>query len=402
MKPTTKRRIWFWGILGAVGLALIWAAVLAPRRVPADFVPVVRGPMKVTLDHEGKTRVRDRFVVSAPLPGRVLRIELEPGDTVVAGETELAVFQPSDPILLDARSRAEAEARVRATRAALDRARADRERASAEHEFASKELERSRRLAEEGVVSTELLDGKESEAKARTEALQAAEAAVRTVLHELEMAQARLVEPGEAAARSGSVIRLRSPVDGVVLRRERESEAVVQAGEPLLVVADPRNLEIEADYLSSDAVKIRPGMQARIEQWGGGEDLEGQVRRVEPYGFMKVSALGVEEQRVNVIIDFTGPAEDRVGLGDGYRVEVRVIVWAGEDVLQVPAGSLFRSGEDWAVFVVEEGRARLRTLEIGRLNGLAAQVLDGLREGDQVIAHPSEQIADGVRVEPRQ
>jgi len=402
MKPTTKRRIWFWSILGVVGAALIWAAVLAPRRVPADFVAVVRGPMEVTLDHEGKTRVRDRFVVSAPVPGRVLRIELEPGDDVVAGETVLAVFQPSDPIMLDARSRAQAEALVKAGRAALDRSRADRARASAEHEYTMKERERIRRLAEEGVVSTELLDSIESEAKAMAEALQAAEAGIRSALHELEVAQARLVEPGEAAARSGSVIRLRSPVDGVVLKRQQESEAVVQAGEPLMVVADPDDLEVEADYLSSDAVKIRPGMQARIEQWGGREDLEGQVRGVEPYGFMKVSALGVEEQRVNVIVDFTGPGERREGLGDGYRVEVRIIVWAGEDILQVPSGSLFRSGEDWAVFVVDEGRARLRTVEIGWRNGLAVQVLEGLGEGDRVIAHPSEEISDGVRVEPRQ
>jgi HlyD family secretion protein len=400
MERTTKRRILTWGGLAVIAVALI-ALALKPRPVPADLVEVVRGPMEVTLEHEGTARVRDRFVVSAPVPGRVHRITLEPGDPVDAGVTVLATFEPSDPVLLDSRSRAEAEATVKAARSALERARADRERALAEHRLAVTELDRIRRLNEEGILSAERLDSAQTEAKARAEALQAAEAAVRTAAHELEVAEARLVMPGDASTGAKPVIRLHSPIHGVVLRRYRESEAVVPAGEPLVEVADPADLEIVADFLSTDAVRIRPGMPVRIEQWGGGE-LDGSVRRVEPYGFMKVSALGVEEQRVNVVADFTGPREERESLGDGYRVEMRVVVWAKEEVLQVPTSALFRHQEEWAVFAVSGGRARLALVEIGQRNGLAAELLSGLVEGDEVIAHPAEEVADGVRVARRE
>jgi len=396
MERTTKRRILAWGTLGVIALVLI-ALAMKPRPVPADIARVVRGPMEVTLEHEGKTRVRDRFIVSAPVPGRVHRITLEPGDPVQAGFTVLATFEPSDPVMLDSRSRAEAEARLKATRSALERARADRGRSLAEHQLAVIELDRVRRLNVEGIISAERLDSARTEAKARAEALQAAEAAVRTAAHELEVAEARLVLPGDEATGARPAIRLHSPIDGVVLQRYRESEAVVFAGEPLVEVADPADLEVVADFLSTAAVRIRPGMPARIEQWGGGE-LEGRVRRVEPYGFMKVSALGVEEQRVNVVGDFTGPRKERDSLGDGYRVEMRVVVWEKEEILQLPTSALFRHEEEWAVFAVSGGRAELRLVEIGQRNGLAAEVVSGLVEGDEVIAHPSEEIADGIRV----
>jgi len=199
----------------------------------------------------------------------------------------------------------------------------------------------------------------------------------------------------------GSPISLRSPVDGVVLRRMRESEAVVATGEPLLEVGEPEDLEIVADYLSADAVKIHPGDRVLIEEWGGDRPLEGRVRRVEPSGFMKISALGVEEQRVNVVVDFNDPPQDRKGLADGFRVELQVVLWEGQDVLQVPTGSLFRDGDGWAVFAVENGRARLRQVEIGRQGGLFAEVLSGLEEGDRVIVHPGDSIAEGLRVESR-
>jgi HlyD family secretion protein len=384
-------------------LLLIWA--FRPRPELADIAVVERAPLRVTLAEEGETRVRDRFVVSAPLAGRVLRIELEPGDRVTADETVLATFQPQAPALLDARSRAEAEASARAARANLERARADRDRAEAELEFANAEVERSRRLAGEKIVSDEELEAAELAARSKSEVYAAAEFSAQNARHQLEVARARLLEGvGRGNPHGGSAsppISLHSPVDGVVLRRLRESEAVVPAGEPLLEVGQPEDLEIVADYLSANAVQIRPGDRALIEEWGGGNALEGRVRRVEPSGFMKISALGVEEQRVNVVVDFVNRPEERRGLADGFRVELEIVLWEGQDVLQVPTGSLFRASEEWAVFAVEGGRATLRKVEIGRRGGVVAEVVNGLEEGDQVILHPGDSVVEGLRVEQR-
>lgn len=402
MKSVGRKRLFIWG---AVGLVIVIALVLAmaPRPQLADFEPVVRGALQVTLDHEGKTRVRDRFVISAPVPGRVRRIELEPGDRVVADETVLATFEASDPQFLDSRSRAEARAGIKAAQSALETARAERERAQAEWEFAETELERNQRLADQGIVSQGQLDVAKVQARASHEALLAAESAARTALHRLEAANARLLEPGDGQrpGRSGRLFALRSPVSGVVLRRLRESEAVVPMGDPLIEVADLDAMEVVADFLSNDAVKMRPGMAALIDQWGGDQPIARQVRRIEPAGFMKISALGVEEQRVNVVVDFDVEREIWGALGDGYRVEVRVIVWQAEDVLKVPTSSLFRHEGDWAVFVAEGGRARLRGVEVGQRNGLEAEVLGGLDENELVIAHPSDTITDGARVAAR-
>ena len=289
-----------WGI-GAIALVAVVLA-LRPKPIQADFAVVERGQLRVTIDEEGETRVRDRFVVSAPLAGRVLRIELEPGDPVVADETVLATFQPGDPTLLDARTRAEAEARVRAAEAGLGRAHVDRERAAAESAFARAEFDRHRELAEQELVSREQLESVELRARTRGEALRSAEFAVRSAEYELEIAQASLLQVRgnrlNGASAGPEAIVLRSPIDGIVLRRLRESEAIVPAGEPLLEVADPAELEIVSDLLSTDAVKIHPGQNVLIEQWGEARALRGRVRRVEPSGFTKISALGVEEQRV--------------------------------------------------------------------------------------------------------
>ena len=403
MSSVTRKRVLTWGGVTLVLLVLLGIAV-APKPVPVDLVAVERGALQVTLDHEGKTRVHDRFVVSAPVAGQVLRIELEPGDPVVAGKTVMATFEPGVPPLLDARTRAEAEARVRAARASLDQAQAELGRAQAEQTFAQGQAERTRRLAADGIASKETLDAAEAEARSRAEARKAAESAARAAEHELEVARAALVDGGEAAggpaARRRAAVTLRAPIDGVVLRRLHESKAVVPAGEPLLELADPADLEIVADYLSTDAVRIRPGMPVLIEQWGGGA-LRGRVQRVEPYGFLKVSALGVEEQRVNVIINFDEPREAWKSLGDGYRVEARTVVWERSDVVKVPTGALFRHGGSWAVFAVRGGRARLKDVRIGQRNGLEAEVLKGLLPGERVIAHPSDAVRDGVRVTTR-
>jgi len=403
MNSVTRKRMLAWGGVALVLLVLLGIAV-APRPVPVDLVTVERGALRVTLDHEGKTRVHDRFVVSAPVAGQVLRIELEPGDPVVAGKTVMATFEPGVPPLLDVRSRAEAEARVRAARATLDQAQAELSRAQTEQAFAQAQAERTRRLAADGIASKETLDAAEAEGRGRAEARKAAESAARAAEHELEAARAALVDGGDAtggsAAPKRAAITLRAPIDGVVLRRLHESKAVVPAGEPLLELADPADLEIVADYLSTDAVRIRPGMAVLIEQWGGGT-LRGCVQRVEPYGFLKVSALGVEEQRVNVIISFDDPRGAWKALGDGYRVEARTIVWERTDVVKAPTGALFRYGDSWTVFAVEAGRARLKRVEVGQRNGLEAELLKGLSPGELVITHPSDAVRDGVRVARR-
>ena len=410
MSVATRRTI-VWGIVGVAIVAGLMMA-MAPRPVAVDLDTVARGPMMVTLDHEGKSRVRDRFVISAPVAGRVQRIVLEPGDPVVANETVLAVFQPGDPALLDSRTRAEAEANVSAAEAAVETARAQRARVQAETDFAEAEVTRLSSLAERRIIADRMLEAAEADEQASREALVAAISVERATEHQLDAARARLLVPadgdwsdgtqgGGRALPSSRSIHLRSPVDGVVLRRLRQSEAVVPMGEPLLEVADPADLEVVADFLSTDAVRMRPDLPVLIDQWGGDEVLRGRVRRIEPAGFMKISALGVEEQRVNIVVDFDDPHEAWENLGDEYRVEVRVVIWQSDDVLKVPTSSLFRHGDGWAVFAVVDGEARLQEVEVGHRTGLHGEVLSGLGAGDQVIAHPPESIVDGVRVEQR-
>ena len=283
-------------------------------------------------------------------------------------------------------------------RAALDQARAALDKAQAERDYAESNLKRQRELDRAGLVSVEKLEAAEAEARARADALRLAQSTVRTAQRELEVAQAALVGAGGRSTSPPIVIR--APVTGVVLKRLRESESVVPAGVPLIEIGDSENLEIVSDLLSTDAVRISVGNEVLIEGWGGGETLHGKVRLIEPSGFTKVSALGVEEQRVNVLIDFTdrGAAGK---LGDGYRVEVRIVVWSKEDVLKAPISSLFRVGEAWGVYVVEDDRAVLKTITIGQRNSLEAEILSGLQEGEHVIVHPSDAIADGVRVVSR-
>ena len=385
----------------AIGTALVALLVWAfrPQPVPVDLTVVDRGALMVTVDDEGETRVRDRYVVSAPVPGRMRRVELEPGDPVVAGRTVLVTFEPADPTLVDSRSRAQIEARVRAAEAAVGSARAETERSRTELEFAERELARYGELAEEGIASREQLDAAQRQARALEDAARSAEFRVRTAEHEREVARASLLQE---RASSGTLMRLYSPVDGVVLKRYQESEAVRMTGEPLMEVGDLSGLEIVSDLLSSAATQVRVGQRVRIEQWGGEQPLAGRVRRVEPSGFTKISALGVEEQRVNVIVDFEEPREAREALGDAYRVEIRIVVSEREDVLKVPTSSLFRYEDGWAVFQVIDGAAVLQSVETGERNGLEAEVLGGVAAGDQVIMFPSDDVTDGVAVIPRE
>jgi HlyD family secretion protein len=385
------------------GIALFAALVVMaawPKSAAVDLARAARGPLTITLDEEGETRVRERFVISAPVAGRVQRVELEPGDNVVRNQTVVAVFQPADPAPLDARSRSEAEAGVKAAEAAVGRARAERDRVAAAARLAQSELGRMRALHEKQVAARQALESAESQARTTEEALHAAEFGVGVAEHEVAMARARLISASRGASSQQPIV-VRAPASGVVLKRLRESEAVVPAGEPLLELGDPRKLEIVSDFLSTDAVRIRPGDPVSIERWGGEGPIRACVRRIEPAGFMKLSALGVEEQRVNVIIDFDDPFDAWKHLGDGYRVEVRVIVWQSPSVLKIPTSALFRHGEDWAIFAVEEDRARLRTVEVGHRNGSEAEMLKGVKEGEVVIVHPSDTLEHGSRVSAR-
>ncbi|MEZ5331054.1 MAG: HlyD family efflux transporter periplasmic adaptor subunit [Thermoanaerobaculia bacterium] len=396
-RKTLARRLLKWGVPIAVILLLLVLA-LRPEAVAVDLAQAERGSLRVTVEDEGQTRVTERFVVSAPVAGRLLRIELEPGDPVTAGETILALFRPSP---LDPRSRAEAVASVRSAEAALGAARAAQERADSELSFARLELERLQRLASQDIVAQERVDEAQTALEARQEAARAAAFSAAAAEGDLERSRAALLA-ADGSATAPSTLELRSPVDGVVLVRQRESEAVVTAGEPLLEVGDPASLEIVADLLSSDAVRVRAGQRVLVDQWGGETPLAGRVRRVEPYGFTKISALGVEEQRVNVIVELTDPREEWSALGDGYRVEIAVVLWEGEDLLTIPMSSAFRHGDGWAVWQVVDGRAKLAPVELGRRNGVDAEVRSGLTEGDTVIQHPGESVDQDVRVEARE
>jgi HlyD family secretion protein len=388
-----------------IRIALVLIVVVAigywafrPAPVAADFGTVGRGHLEVTVEDEGQTRVRDRYVVSAPLPGRMRRIELEPGDPVVAGKTILAQFQPSDPALLDVRTRAELEGRVRAAESAVGGARADRERIESELAFARSELKRFAALVEERVLAARELEAAQRQAQSLERARQSADFAVRTAQHQLEVARASLMQTrgGRTAA-----IPLYSPVNGVVLRRLQESETVVPTGQPLIEVGNLNDLDIVSDLLSSAAVRVKAGQPVLIEQWGGEGALRGRVRRIEPSGFTKISALGVEEQRVNVIVDFDEPREKWQSIGDGYRVELRIIVWQKDDVLKVPTSSLFRHEGKWAVYRVDGDVAVRQPVEIGQRSGLEAEVIGGLEAGQRIIVYPSDAIADGIKVQAR-
>ncbi|MBI1181442.1 MAG: efflux RND transporter periplasmic adaptor subunit [Alphaproteobacteria bacterium] len=378
-----------WAAGGALVLGLIYVA-FAPSRVPVDVSPVRRGPLEVTVSAEGKTRIRDIFTVSAPVSGTLKRVVLDPGDPVTAGETVVAIFEPSEPDFLDPRSAARSRARLDQAKAAVARAKADLE-------LARREWERAQALPVGEVLSQRERDRRQAD-------YDAARATWRAALADQAAAQAELIVPtAEADQRQdGCCLRLAAPVTGKVLRVLQESERVMAAGAPIIELGDPARLEIVVDLLSQDAVRVRRGQPARIDNWGGGFALNGVVRYVEPSGFTKISALGVEEQRVNVIIDLTDPFEKWQTLRDGYRVEPRIIVWSRPDVLTVPLGALFRDGSQWAVYRVENGRAMLRHLRIGERNAEAAQVIEGLKQGDTVVSHPSEDVSDGQRVTVRE
>jgi len=381
----------------AIVAALAWG--FWPGPVPVEAVPIVRAPLRVTVEEEGRTRVKDRFIISAPVAGYLQRIQLEVGDAVTQGQI-LAAMEPLRPEVLDPRSRARAEAQVAAARAALKAAEEQVVSARAEAAYAQSEYRRKQKLLEDALVSQGDLDQAHTLARQKTAALRSAEFAVEVARFDLEAAQTALQysvsgDGGDA----GETVKLRAPVDSRVLAIHHESEGVVVTGEDLLEIGDPAALEVAVDVLSADAVRIRPGGAVQFQRWGGEAPLDGVVRVVEPTGFTKISALGVEEQRVWVIADITSPRDQWQQLGDGYRVEAHFILWEAEAVLQVPASALFRHAGGWAVFAIRDGKARRVDVQIGHSNGLATQILSGIEAGESVIAHPDDRVEDGVRVD---
>ena len=391
--------------IGMTFLALAVAGGLAfgffPRAVPVDMVSVIKGPLAVTVEEEGKTRVMERYVVSAPMAGYARRIDLHVGDAVKSGQV-LVVIEPARSDALDPRSRAQASAQVNAAVASVAAAQENARAVAAQADLARQELERTESLRKSNFISEQAVDRARSEVTRTQAAKLAANHAVSVARFELDMARAVLAKTTRLQAGAPSeTIEVRAPVEARVLKVVHESEGTVQAGQPLLEVGNPDTLEAEVEVLSTQAVKIVPGSRVLFDRWGGETTLRGAVRLVEPTGFTKVSALGVEEQRVRVIVDFTSPREEWRQLGDGYRVEARFVVWEGNDVLQIPASALFRHNSGWAVFAVDGGRAKLKPVQIGQRAGLIAQVISGLSVGDNVISHPEDKIRDGVRVKTR-
>lgn len=374
-------------VLAVAVIALLVIAMM-PDPVPVDTVEVTSGELVVTVDEKGQTRVRERYVVAAPVAGDLGRIELREGDAVAEGQIVATLVPPP----LDARQQEEVKSAVDAARAALSEAEAQAERASANAELKARDVERIRSLSSSGIASAEMLDQAVTADRAAARELEAAQFRIRAARSELEAARAGLLA---IDAGPGRRVELRSPVSGQVLGIPERSSRVVRAGEEIMTVGDPSKIELMIEVLSSDAVKIEAGDRIMVEDWGGEETLEGVVRLVEPSGFTKISALGIEEQRVRVIGDFVEPPPS---LGNAFRIEARIVIWTGDDVLRVPVSALFRNDGGWAVFAVESGRAAKRIVTIGHRSPLEAEVLSGLAEGARVILHPSNRIEDGVKV----
>jgi HlyD family secretion protein len=392
MIMTKKRLTWLLIILGVGGLI---ALSMRPHPVIVDVATLSRGPMRVTLDEEGRTQVKRRYVVSAPLSGKLLRVELKAGDHVNEGAV-LARLVPADAPLLDPRARAEQEARLHASEAAVAQANANVARARVGDASARDDLVRKSRLEKGSAISPHELEVAQSEAASRTQDLASAEFGAKVADHQLAEAHAALLR-----GRSGRVdeFEIVAPTSGQVLRVLRESEGVVTAGTAIIEVGDPSVLEVVTDLLTVEAVRVRPGMAAYIDHWGGPRALEARVRSVEPSGFTKVSALGVEEQRVRVLLDLSAAPAEWHALGDNFRVEVHVVAWQSDSVLRAPTAALFRRGDRWAAFVVDDGRARLRRLEVGEQSPEEVELRGGATEGQRVILRPGEALRDGVRVE---
>ncbi|MBI1219860.1 MAG: HlyD family efflux transporter periplasmic adaptor subunit [Rhodobacteraceae bacterium] len=385
------------GVLALVA-ALAWA--FWPESMPVDLVTIARAPMEVTVSAEGVTHIRNVYEVTAPMAGTVSRSPVEIGDAVTADETVVASIRPLEPAFLDARARAQAEAAVDEALAGLQLAKAKLTQALTDQDHAESEYARALALADRGTIPLQMLEDADTARRTARAAVDAAQSSVSLQQATLNRMEAQLVGPESAGSPSSNTccLDIKAPATGTVLSLANSSTRPVQAGESLMTIGRLDDLEVVVDLLSSDAVNVPPGAPAHIERWGGPQPIVGKVRQIEPAAFTKVSALGIEEQRVRLRLDIRTPIAQRGGLGDNYRVFAQVVIWSGQDVLQVPIGALFRSGERWAVFRDTGGRAVLTPVEIGHQNDLTAEVLSGLAEDDRVVAFPSARIADGVRI----
>ena len=399
MNGALRRKILVISVILIVVALLIYGFL--PKTQEVDIVPVTRGPLQITIEEEGRTRLKERFTVSAPTAGYMRRVNVKVGDPIKKGQI-LAVLEPLQSQALDPRSRATAEAALSAAEASL-KVTAERERvAAADAAYLEQRKERFKALYEKGSIAKDQLEQVESEAKKTRALRRSAEAAVHVAQSELQAAKAALRDFTSVKRISNrDAVEIASPLNGTLFRVYRESEGAVNAGEPLMDIGDAGNLEVRVEVLSSDAVKIKKGMAVLFKRWGQEEPLYGKVRLVEPAGFTKISSLGVEEQRVLVIVDITSPQEQWQVLGDGFRMEAHFIIWEGENILQIPASVLFRAGKDWAVFVDERGKARKRVVEIGQRNGLAAEIISGLKESEKVLAYPDDSISEGTKIRQR-
>lgn len=386
-----RRRVLLTALALGVGV-LVWI-MLRPAPVLVETAKATRGPMRVTVDEDGETRAHDRFIIAAPIPGRLLRVELEEGDSVRDNQIVVMI----EPLPLNQQQREEVLGRVASAEAAKRQADARAEHAREDFEQSKRDLERAEKLAGEKVISAQSLEQARNAEVTSGDELQAARFNALAAASDVKVARAGLVGIGNGTVER-KVISLRSPVAGRVLRVVEKSERVVQAGAPLVVLGDPGKIEIVTDVLTTDAVNIKPGATAFLEAWGGDHPLRAKVRLVEPAGFTKISALGVEEKRVNVIADFIDPPD---GLGDGYRVETRIVTWESSDVLKIPGSAAFRDRDGWSVFTVDNGRARQRAIQIGHRNQAEVEILGGITTGEDLILHPSNQLREGIRVRTR-
>lgn len=382
-----------------IGALLVWG--FWPQPVLVERATAKYAPLTITIEEEGRTRIIDHYIISAPVNGVTCRLHLKVGDRVTQGQTLLNIT-PLASQVLDPRSRAQAQAQVAVAESALRVAQEQARVAAAAAQLANTDLKRYRPLLEKGLISQGVFDTAFTQAQSLSATKRSADFAVEVARHELESARTTLEYSGKSATDDPAErVAVRSPINGQILKVARKCEGPVSTGEALLEVGDPRSLEIEVDVLSADAVKIKPGMKVFFDRWGGEQTLVGRVRVIEPVGFTKVSALGVEEQRVLIISDFTSPAQQWQRLGDGYRVEASFVLWHEEEVLQVPASSLFRYNDGWALFVIEDDRAKRREVTIGQRNGLQAQILKGITAGELIINHPSEAVEDDIAIEQR-
>lgn len=388
-------------LIGIGALAAGALGLLAFRTDPVlvDLDTVARGPMQVSIDVDGKTRVVERYDVAAPITGIAQRSPVRIGDTVIKGETVVAVVEPAASGFLDTRSRVQAEAAVREAEAGLQLARSNMRQAEEELALAESDYNRARQLVERGVVTLTRLEESEKLLAVREAALTASISRLEVAKGTLDRVRAALIGPVGGAEPGG--LSITAPVSGRVLSIDTVSERPVLVGQRLLSIGQPDYLEIVADVLSSDAVRLQVGNRAIVDRWGGDAELEAVISKIEPSAYTKVSALGIEEQRVDVILQLTTPPDQRAELGDGFSVYARIVEWQGDDVLQVPLSGLFRDGNSWAVFVVSGDQAHLRRIKIGRSNKTFAEVLDGLEQGDRVVLHPNDRIDDATKVAER-